>query len=237
MSIPGLEAWLDSDQGRYVLAWEQARVDAVVADIFGFNALQLGLPQIDFLAANRMALRQTAGEYGHTAVCCDLTALPFASQSVDLVVLPHVLEFHADPHQLLREIDRILIPEGQLLILGFNPLSLWGLRRRLRRTPRFPWHGSYLSVLRLRDWLKLLGFEVDRGTFGCFAPPCQQAAWLRRAALLEHAGTRWWSFAGGVYLLRAIKRTHGVRLIVPQWRPGPLRSKALRPIAQKETHD
>lgn len=237
MSIPGLEPWLASPQGRYVMAWTQAKVDQAVADVFGFNALQLGLPQTDFLRANRIPLRQKAGEGGPVDVFCDLTALPFAAHSTDLVVLPYVLEFHADRHQILREIERILIPEGQLIILGFNPLSLWGLHRRFKRQAgAFPWNGRYLSVLRLRDWLQLLGFAVDRGAFGCYAPPCQQERWLRRCHFMELAGDRWWGFSGGVYLLRAIKRTHGMRLITPKWRSKAVNGKALRPVAQKEGH-
>lgn len=220
-----------------MLTWEQDKVDAAVSDVFGFNALQFGLPQYDFLRANRIPLRQKAGEAGEVKVLCELAALPFASHSTDLVVLPHVLEFHAEPHQLLREIERILIPEGQLIVLGFNPLSLWGVRRRwCRPCNSFPWNGNYLSVLRLKDWLKLLGFEVDRGAFGCYAPPCSQEKWLRRWRFMELAGDRWWGFSGGVYLLRAIKRTQGVRLITPAWRKPAVAAKALRPVAQKERH-
>lgn len=234
--MPGLNEWLGSPQGRYVAAWEQQRVDQYVADVFGFNALQIGLPQFDFLRSNRIPLRQKAGEAGAVDVLCDLAALPFSSQSIDLVVLPHLLEFHPDPHQLLREVERILIPEGQVVILGFNPVSLWGTRRRFGKRNAFPWNGNYLSVLRLRDWLQLLGFEVDRGAFGCYAPPCHQEKWLRRWRFMELAGDRWWGFAGGVYLLRAIKRTRGMRLITPPWRKAGLTSKALRPIAQKNHH-
>lgn len=237
MSIPGLDDWLASPQGEYVLDWEQRKLDSAVADVFGFNAVQLGFPARDFLRANRIPLRQRAGDWGSVDVRCDLTALPFASHSTDLVVLPHVLEFHADAHQILREVERILIPEGQVIIVGFNPLSLWGARRRLRGTAdAFPWNGSYLSVLRLKDWLKLLGFEVDRGAFGCYAPPCRQAHWLRRWRFMELAGDRWWGFGGGVYLLRAIKRVHGMRLIAPAWRQQAVRGKALRPVTQKERH-
>lgn len=238
MSIPGLDDWLATPSGRYIRNWEQAKLDQVVADVFGFNALQLGLPQVDFLRANRIPLRQTASEYGQADVACELTALPFASHSTDLVVLPHVLEFHPEPHQVLREIERILIPEGQLIILGFNPLSLWGLRRRLAGQPReFPWSGDYLSVLRLKDWLKLLGFEVDRGAFGCYAPPCHQEKWLHRWHFMEPAGDRWWGFAGGVYMIRAIRRVAGMRLIQPAWKTKQRRAaKALRPIAQRLPH-
>lgn len=236
MSIPGLDAWLASAQGQYVLDWEQQQIDHAVADVFGFNAVQLGLPQFDFLRANRIPLRQKAGTSGNVDLICDLAALPLASQSTDLIVLPHILEFSDDPHQILREVERALIPEGQVIIAGFNPFSLWGLKRYRKHGNRFPWNGTYLSLPRLKDWLKLLGFEVDRGTLGCYAPPCEQQQWLRRWHFLENAGCRWWSFSGAVYVLRAIKRTHSMRLIAPQWRREPARSKALRPIANKEGH-
>ena len=234
MSIPGLHAWLESPLGRHVLAWEQMRLDQAVADIFGFNALQIGMPQCDFLRANRIPLRLRTSCTALADVRCDPAALPFATQSIDLVVLPHALEFHPDPHQLLREIERILMPEGQLIILGFNPLSLWGLRKRLRsRQDTYPWNGDYLSILRLKDWLKLLGFEIDRGAFGCYIPPCSQQKWLHRLQFMEAAGDRWWGFAGGVYQLHAIKRIRGMRLIGPQWKHQRLAARALRPIAEK----
>lgn len=92
---------------------------------------QLGLPEIDLLAHNRIPLRQVAGETGKVDVVCDLRELPFAANSIDLAVLPQRHEFHDNPHQILREVERILIPDGQLVITGFNPLSLWGLRRQM----------------------------------------------------------------------------------------------------------
>jgi SAM-dependent methyltransferase len=236
MSIPGLDAWLSTAAGRYVLDWEQRQLDAAVPDIFGFHALQLGLPQGDFLRANRIPLRLKAGEYGAVDMLCNCAALPFASLSTDLVVLPHVLEFSDEPHQILREVERILIPEGQLIIIGFNPLSLWGMKRKLDRSGEFPWNGSYLSLPRLKDWLKLLSFEVDRGQFGCYIPPVEQLKWVQRWQFIETAGNRWWNFSGGVYVLRAIKRVHGMHLITPNWRNKSVRAKALRPIAQKEGH-
>ena len=217
--------------------WEMERIDSLVVDLFGYNALQLGLPEIDLLAHNRIPLRQVAGETGKVDVVCDLRELPFAANSIDLVVLPHVLEFHDNPHQILREVERILIPDGQLVITGFNPFSLWGSRRRLDRSGSFPWTGRYLSLPRLKDWLQLLGFEPDRGECGCFAPAVEQARWLERWHPIENIGRRWWPFAGGVYILRAIKRTHGMRLIRPDWKKNPVRAKALRPVAQKESNE
>ena len=216
------------------MAWEQALIDATVVDLFGYHAIQLGLPQVDLLAQNRIPLRQLAGESGRVDVVCDLRRLPFAAHSVDLLVMAHVLEFHDDPHQILHEVERVLIPEGEVLITGFNPISLWGLRRRLPNCPRdFPWTGRYLTAPRLRDWLQLLGFEVDRVSFGCYAPPCQQARWLKRWNLVEPVGARWWSFSGAVYLVRAVKRVHGMRLILPSWKRQKAPRKALSVVSQR----
>ncbi|MGB4467048.1 MAG: class I SAM-dependent methyltransferase [Azovibrio sp.] len=240
MSIQGLEKWLQTPQGCYVLDWEQARLDEALADVFGFNALQLGMPERDFLRSNRIPMRMTLGDTAGTDLRCDFTQLPIAAQSIDLVVLPHVLEFYPDPHQILREVERILIPEGQLFILGFNPYSLWGLRRHLPPAPQgFPWNGRYLSVLRLKDWLTLLNFELDRGAFGAYAPPCKTAKWLKRWHFMELAGDRWWGFAGSIYMIRAIKRVHGMRLIIPNWRNQQVqvKAKALTPIARKENNN
>ncbi len=236
MSIPGLDRWLASLPGRHVLAWEQGQVDDLVADVFGYHALQIGLPQADFLRANRIPLRQKAADIGCTDFLCQYAALPIASNSTDLVILPHVLEFSDEPHQILREVERILIPEGQVIVIGFNPLSLWGVKRRFDRSGEFPWNGSYLSLNRLKDWLKLLGFEVDRSSLGCYLPPIERLQWLQCRPGAARFGERWWSFSGGVYVLRAIKRTHGMRLITPDWKKKPVRAKALRPITQKETH-
>ena len=235
MSIPDIGNWLDTPQGRYVMAWEHARVDALVSDLFGYNALQLGLPRVRLLAQNRIPLRQTAGDAGNVDVLCDLHELPFSANSIDLVVMPHALEFHEDPHQILREVERILIPDGQLIITGFNPLSLWGLRRKLPGCKdAFLSEGNFISVLRLRDWLHLLSFEVDRGHFGCYAPPFRHEHWLKRCHFMEAAGDRWWSFAGGVYVLRAVKRVRGMRLILPGWNTRKAPRKALTTVTHKE---
>src|SRR5580698_7465077 len=111
-----LAQWLATPQGEYVRAWEQERLDNIVADIFGYNAVQLGLPACDLLRSNRMALRFTAGTEAGAALTADLTQLPLASSSMDLVLMPHVLEFADDPHQILREVERVLMPEGHVVI-------------------------------------------------------------------------------------------------------------------------
>jgi SAM-dependent methyltransferase len=133
--IIDLQAWLQSPPGRNLLAWERAQMDLAVADIFGFHALQLGLPQLDALAANRMPHRWLASNTpaANAHFLTDYSALPFAAHSLDLVVLPHSLELTDDPHTALREVERVLVPEGRVVICGLNPASLWALRMRRAR--------------------------------------------------------------------------------------------------------
>ena len=231
LTAQSLSEWFASEQGAYVLDREQAYFDRTVADIFGFNALQLGLPEHDFLRDSRMPLRFSAGNQIGNDVRLSCVELPFATSSLDLVVLPHVLEFSEHPHQILREVERVLMPEGNLIISGFNPLSLWGMHRALGRRQGYPWSGHFIALSRLKDWLALLGFEVVGGRFSAYAPPVNQAKWLERFAFMERAGDRWWAVSGGVYFLHAVKRVHGMRLIKPQWNEG-LVSKLL-PAAPK----
>ncbi len=228
-TIIALGPWLDTPAGSYVRAWQQARLDMLTADIFGFNAVQIGLPYIHALRANRMPNRWLTDTHlpatseetvAPIVVVHDFTELPFASQSLDLVVLPHVLEFAEEPHQILREVERVLIPEGQVIICGFNPASMWGLRQvagRLTGAHFLPQNGEFISLPRLKDWLKLLNMEVNRGHFGCYAPPCATEKWLNRFSFMERAGDRWWPYLGAVYIVQAIKRVRGMRLIGPAW--------------------
>jgi SAM-dependent methyltransferase len=244
-----LEHWLATPPGQYLLAWEQQQLDAAVADIFGFHALQLGLPELDALRANRMPHRwlavDAAGQVAQAALHCSSDALPFPDQSIDLVVLPHTLELARDAHLTLREVERVLMPEGRLVIMGFNPASLWGLRQRwgrLRRrlggkAPLFlPRSGEFIRYRRLRDWLRLLSFEVEGGRFGCYRPALAGERWLQRFAWMDHIGDRWWPVFGGVYYLLAVKRVRGMRLV------GLVRNELVvakaKPaiVAQRHTH-
>ena len=211
-----MQDWFETDAGRYVLERELAWFDATSADLFGFMAMQIGMCQVDYLRANRMPNR-FCGKPGGGDVLCRPEQLPIETQSLDLVALPHALEFSPNPHQLLREVERVLRPEGKLLLTGFNPLSFWGLRRSLGGRQSYPWNGQFLRLVRIKDWLSLLGFELAGGRMACYAPPLSRALWLKRFGFLESAGDRWWAMGGGVYMLHAVKRVQGMRLISPQW--------------------
>ncbi len=220
-----------------MLDWELQQFDNAVEDVFGFRAVQFGLPELDFLRANRISFRFSLALEAGAALAADPLQLPLASQSLDLVVLPHTLESHLDAHHVLREAERVLRPEGQVVISGFNSLSLWGLRRKFsRRRAGSPWDARFIGLLRLKEWLQLLGFELNGGRFGCYAPPFAQARWHERFAFMEKAGARWWPILGGVYVVRAVKRVHGMRLVTPAWRKERARRRALAAMPQKNGH-
>src|SRR5271157_4377203 len=220
LSTGTLAAWFATPLGRYLFERECAYFDRTLADIFGFHALQIGLPEYPFLRGSRITTRLTVDLEEPAQVLADPHWLPFAENGVDLIVLPHVLEFTDEPHQLLREVHRVIRPEGHLIIAGFNPFSLFGAKR------------NFGALYRLKDWLSLLGFEVAGGRLDCYVPPFQQEKWLHRFDFFEKAGDRWWPIAGGVYFLRATKRILGMRVITPAW-SRRVRKKALAPAARQ----
>jgi len=233
-----IPSWLQTPLGEYLIAWEQTRLDALLADIFGYNALQVGLSETDLLRASRMPLHvcatrtaQSAESTSRLTVACSEAALPFASASLDLVVLAHELEFSATPHQLLREAARVLVAEGSVVICGFNPYSLWNFPRYTR--DRWPWRGRYLSAPKVRDWLTVLGFEVQSSQYGCYLPAVETPEWLGRWKWLDPVGRRCWPVCGAAWILHGIKRVYGARLIQPNWREKLAPAKTLPAVAQK----
>ena len=214
--IVELAEWFQTPPGQYVLAWERAQFDAAVADVFGYYAWQVGLADWNLLRANRMPFKGCVGTeapapehaeaWQSRVVLAQPEALPFESQSVDLLVLPHAFECTAEPHNVLREVERVLVPEGRVVISGFNP---WSMRAHAHAR-----HGAMAAAAAVvagvaasaQDWFKLLSLEVKQSHFGCYAPACRSEKWLRRWGFLESAGARWWSLGGAVYLVSAVKR-------------------------------
>jgi SAM-dependent methyltransferase len=235
-----------------LLAWEQHQADALLADVFGYHAVQLGWPQLQALRSNRMPHRWMArAEFEPLLpesdpatpdgphVCLDSRAWPWPADSLDLVVLPHALERSADPHACLREVERVLIPEGQVLITGLNPWSLWGWQSmRPHRASELgaAQPGTLIGYRRLRDWLRLLGFEVQVSRFGGWAPALGSERWMQRLQWMDKLGERWWPILGGVYLIMATKRVPGGRLIEGRrWRTVRSPAAATAPVARSDT--
>ena len=224
--IDTFDEWLETPLGHYVVAREQLIYDRTLADLFGFYALQIGCADVPLLQTSRVTHKFTLAWDSSASVLAEPDQLPFAENQFDVIVLPHALEFQPLPHEVLREVFRVLRPEGRLLISGFNPYSLFGVKRYFGRERQGPWGGEFISLSRAKDWLTLLGFDLVDGQLDCFNWPAQNEKTLQRLAGLESAGDHWWPFAGGVYFLHAIKRVAGVRLFKPDWARAGRRKRA-----------
>ena len=221
-----LQMWFEAEQAALLLADERKILTQRLYALFGYHILQVGnIGGQHFLDGSKISHKLLASLISDEAsekisgFCCDCNNLPVASDSIDVVVLPHVLEFEANPHQVLRESERILIGEGHVVIMSFNPLSLWGLWRLVlawREKP--PWQGHYIGLTRIKDWLKLLDFEIIKIERFYFRPPLRSLKLLQKLEFMEQLGSYCWPWFGGVYLLIAKKRVVPLTPIKLQWR-------------------
>jgi SAM-dependent methyltransferase len=205
--------WFQSDLGQYVLQEEEQLIARILPDLFGYHALQIGqVVNTNLLATSRIRHRCVVDVDlptvpGLSPLRASPEHLPFLKDSLDLVLIHHELDAAQSPHALLREASRVLIPEGHLLILGFNPWSLWGMWRLLRGFwTAQPWLRRSISPQRLADWLTLLDFDVVGLESACFVPPLTHATIRRRFNWMDILGRRFWSQGGATYALLARKR-------------------------------
>ena len=220
-----LKEWFEGVSGRSLLSIEKNQLDEVLPNLFGYHILQFGaLGEDNLLNASRIShhvlfdiVPQDSVHLGHPV--CRSSHIPVQANSVDVVLLPHVLEFEEKPHEILREIERILIGEGHIVILGFNPLSLWGIWHVLlawRGEP--PWNGYFYRSARIRDWLGLLGFDVVKTEYLFFRPPTRSNWIMRRLGFLEKLGNYLWPWLGGTYLIIGKKRLMPLTPTKAEWR-------------------
>lgn len=231
-----------SPVGKYVLAWELEWYDQFIANIFGYNAVQIGMTQTPFLRKNRILNRWRVGRYLPAEVIADPLFLPLESESQDLIILPHQLEFSPNPEQMLHEVERILAPEGKLFISGFNPLSLWGGYQKWMRFKTkafaYPWNGNYVDIPQLKEWLNTLHLEPRGGKYGCYLPPFKKENIPDRYSWVESMGDRWWPTMGAVYMVCAVKKVAGMRIIPAPWRNKPASSKdAVPAVSAQKTYN
>jgi len=220
-----LRDWYQTSFGQHLDGLEQQQLDEILPNLFGYHIGQIGLTgDLDLLRSSRISHHFVtdflAEETLNRAGCKTLPdLLPLASDTVDVLVLPHVLEFCKAPHDVLREIERVLIAEGHVVILGFNPFSLFALWRVFfigRR--KVPWCGRYFSIARLKDWLALLGFDVVMTHYYCYRPPLQHPSLMQRLQFIEAIFSKLLRIFGGSYVIVARKRTITLTPIRTRWR-------------------
>ncbi len=218
-----LTEWFRGAPGQRLLEQELAWLEEILPTLYGYHIVQLGLPELERLMqssriGHRVAVATDPACADNAGCLCRADALPFASDSVDVLLLPHVLGFEENPHQVLREAERVLIAEGYLVLIGFNPFSLWGLwRLALGWRGNAPWCGRYLSLPRVLDWLRLLDFEVVREGHAAFRPPLRSGLLYRWLGFMERLGGMVWPFLGGIYVVVAKKRILPLTPVRTRW--------------------
>lgn len=248
-SYQALSEWYRTPLGQHLLGRERELVDNALIRRFGYHLLQLGCSDLLIHEQSPMGHKfsftpftEVAGEHGAVA---EAETIPLASASVDCVLLHHALDYAQDQHQLLREVSRVLIAGGHVVIVGFNPLSTWGLRNKTKRWSNqpAPWHATMLGTMRVSDWLKLLDFQIDQVRYAEFAWPINSDRAIRYTGWLEGIATYMNWPTGAVYVITARKQVLPLtpvvnplrRLPVPQL-VLPLPEKAAGKVVQFPSH-
>jgi SAM-dependent methyltransferase len=209
-----LDVWLAEPLGGLLLREECAAVAASLECAFGLHCLQVGDwggPDAFLASARTRRASWVSGRAARgAALVADPAELPLQSDSVDVMLLPHTLEFAPNPHEVLRESARVLAGEGELLIVGFEPLGAWALRNRFTRGGSPPGIVRTLPAARVSEWLKLVGFEAGPPGRFLYVPPLAGLANGRLRGFFERAGRRGWPRFSGAYLLHARKRVQSM---------------------------
>ena len=217
--LNGIRDWYQTEAGALVSHSVEQHVWQLSACIFGYVAIQVGhvFDDCDLLQNCTIGQKIVLDRSFQTDLVAEPTALPLPNDSVDLVLLPHTLDFVADPHQVLREVERSLVPEGHLIIIGFNPLSFYGLWRLfLSRRKSSPWDANFYSTKRIRDWCSLLGFDELNLQFSAHLPPFKRIQSWKRMQSLNRVLQKNLAHSGGVYIFVARKR---IATLTPLKRP------------------
>ncbi|MFK7886958.1 MAG: class I SAM-dependent methyltransferase [Gammaproteobacteria bacterium] len=229
-----IEQWLATPLGELTVATESTLAEQAMARMFGDMAVQLGSwgePDL-FLRHSKTRRSLLAGTYPSDGVdlVCEPDSLALASDSIDTLILPHTLELTERPRETLREVHRVLVGDGQVVLMCFDPLSLWGL---YQRSGRLPLHGSSaVSIRRLFDWLTLLGLEPVHWQRYLYVPPLNHLAVTQRADSVAGVGRKLWPFASGAFLVVASKRVYSGRPAKGRWSRRP---RVVQPLAEPIT--
>lgn len=207
-----MAGWFQSPLGAALIESERSAVRRSTDKLFGVRQLEVGIvPGVTVGGQGNCAQRVASvgvwdKESGADTMVCAPEELALPSDCIDLAVLHHTLDFAAHPHQALREVSRVLRGGGHLLIIGFNPFSLWGWRRKLAKRVAGPWQGRFLSRKRIEDWLEVLDFVIEDRQMGFYRPPIQNPTLLGRFDRLEQFSSQRAIPGGAFYVMVAEKR-------------------------------
>jgi len=222
-------SWLEGTLGQQLLQQEQIVLAEELPRLLGHYWLHSGpLPQpASSDGAEKRFCAYLGADLPGVDVVCEEQAWPLRDHAVDAVIVQHGLDFCLSPHALLREAARCVRPGGQLWIIGIHPWSAWGLRHWFARDAFRD--ARCIGAAKVADWLRLLGFALEKRRFGCHCPPLGGALWQSRKPALERSLTRLPLFGAGFYLLMARKIGVGLR---PLAKPGRTPAGKLVPLAR-----
>jgi len=217
-----LQRWYLKPLGRLFDEAETAHIVDLLTPLFGQHLLVLGVSLGAAVFAgsaipHRFHLHWTQPTHGAEGVLALPTELPIAKECIDVAILRHALEFLHEPYAVLQEIDRVLMPDGHILIAGFNPYSLWNIKRILGLNKELQ-GGQPISVSQLQRWLAQLNCEVIAVRYDFYRPPLASLSSLQKLAVMERFGARWWPMLGSGYVLLAKKRVVPLTPLKMQWR-------------------
>ncbi|MDL0429610.1 class I SAM-dependent methyltransferase [Marinobacter sp. TBZ242] len=217
------ESWFQTPLGQSLLADQRACVEHHASKLSGARQLQVGLShRLPLATTTDFAQRILTTPNWDPVIpdgvaVCDADELPFPGDSMDLVILHHTADFSPHPHQALREASRVLRGEGMMLLIGFNPFSLWGLRKLMSRYRGGPWGGRFMMRRRMEDWLRLLDFSVESAGSSFFQVPLQGAVLNERGGIMERVCGNRFLPVGAYYCILAKKRVYSRIPRKPVW--------------------
>jgi len=221
--LDGIRHWFESDLGQHVLQTESAMLDQLLPAYFGYNLAQFSVQNQSLYRSsqiqNKFAIAMDERLAG--GLIARPSELPLDSDCLDVAIVHHLLDFTESPQDILREIARVTLPMGHIVLVGFNPFSLWGAWKLMAKFKgRAPWNGSFIRPGRLMDWLNLLNFKIDRAQYAIYRPPL--ARYSGRVGDYSRGVSRHLNLpTGSVYVIVAQKHIGSIRPQKPLWKPAP----------------
>lgn len=218
--------WLSQEfLGRNLLKTETSLLTSSLERHFGKQAIVVGVPQqLNLLQYVKLPCHSLVTplslkkEDGMGFIEGDLHDLPILTGSAELVVIPHTLEFIDNPQRLIHEACRIVKPEGLIALFGFNPISIWGLRRAIYKNNMSPWNANQIPVYKVKQWLRLAEFELEKHMSALFVPPISEQNTHKRFEFMESLGKKFLPKWGGIYLLIARAKVVPLTPIKLKWK-------------------
>ena len=233
------QGWYATELGERLLNEEHDVIERELDNAVGYYLLQQ--TPLKRLSFHHHRVRETIvlspqldlGAPEETIVA-HMSELPFESDGIDVIILHHTLDLSENPHRDIHEVARTLLPSGKLIIVGFNPIGFWGVRRMFSKRSKAPWSARFISQRRLEDWLKVAGLTLENADVLGYDLPVKSGKWRNRFAWVGRLAKAMKLPVGGVYVLTVTKQTRRYIPSKPRWHATKVRVPPLTKPTIKE---